>query len=148
MAGWRQMVSWKRFLVALALVVVALQLVPVSRTNPRVTSEIVAPAAVHAVLKRACYDCHSHETKWPWYSYVAPVSWLVAKDVRDGRRHMNFSEWGSYIADKQEAKIRSIWEQVSEGEMPLAIYLPMHPEAKLTEADRAVLKQWALPEMP
>jgi hypothetical protein len=141
-------VTWRRVLLVVAVVAVILQLVPVDRTNPPVVSEIAAPTAVHEVLRRACYDCHSNETRWPWYAYVAPVSWLVAKDVHDGRRHLNFSTWGTYIADKQEAKIQEIWEVVSEEEMPLPIYLPMHPEAKLSDADRAALQQWAVPELP
>lgn len=131
--------------IAALVIAVAIQLVPVDRKNPPVASEIQAPDDVHAILTRACYDCHSNSTKWPWYSYVAPVSWLVAKDVRNGRKAMNFSDWGSYTPHKQESKIQEIWEQVSDDKMPLKIYRPMHPEAKLTDADRAALKSWATP---
>jgi len=136
----------RRVLFALAVLAVGIQFVPVRRTNPPVTAEIQAPADVHAILRRACYDCHSSETRWPWYAHVAPVSWLVAKDVADGRRKMNFSDWGTYHVDRQETKIREIWEEVSTDEMPLAIYRPLHPEAKLTDADRTILREWALPE--
>jgi hypothetical protein len=136
----------RRFLLALAVIAVGIQLIPVRRTNPPVTADISAPAEVHAILRRACYDCHSNETRWPWYAHVQPVSWLVAKDVADGRRKMNFSEWGTYHADRQETKIEEIWEEIAKDEMPLAIYRPLHPEAKLTDADRAVIKQWAQPE--
>jgi hypothetical protein len=76
------------------------------------------------------------------------VSWLLARDVSTGRRHMNFSAWGSYTPDKQDSKIQEIWEQVSQDQMPLWFYRPMHPDAKLTDADRAVLKAWAIPEVP
>jgi heme-binding protein len=138
----------KRGLIAAGAVAVAIQLVPIHRTNPPVTSDIQVSADVHGVLRRACYDCHSNETRWPWYSHVAPVSWLVARDVSMGRRHMNFSEWGQYSADKQESKIRSIWEQVSHDEMPLWFYRPLHPDAKLTDADRALVRAWAVPELP
>jgi len=139
----------KRALLSTAAVVIAIQLVPIRRTNPAVTSDILASGEVHAILKRACYDCHSNETRWPWYGYVAPVSWLVARDVSMGRRHMNFSEWGQYSADKQESKIKSIWDQVSQDQMPLWFYRPLHPDAKLTDADRALLKAWAVPpELP
>jgi Haem-binding domain len=136
------------FLIALAVGFVGIQFVPVRRTNPPVTAEIQAPIDVQAVLERACYDCHSNETRWPWYSRVAPVSWLVAKDVADGRKKMNFSEWGTYHPDRQESKIEEIWEEVSKDEMPLAIYRPLHPEAKLTDADRALIERWALPVEP
>ena len=143
---------WKRWLrlaaIAAAVIALGIQFVPVSRTNPPVVAEIEAPADVHAILKRACYDCHSNETKWPWYAYVAPVSWLIEKDVRQGRKRMNFSEWGNYHPDRQESKIQEILEQVEAGTMPLSIYLPMHPEAKLSDAERALLKQWALPVEP
>jgi hypothetical protein len=137
---------FRRVVLALGVVALGIQFVPVQRTNPPVTAEIRAPAEVHAILRRACYDCHSNQTRWPWYAHVAPVSWLVAKDVADGRRKLNFSDWGTYHVDRQETKIHEIWEEVSTGEMPLAIYRPLHPEAKLTEADRAVLGQWAHPE--
>lgn len=136
----------RRFLLALAVVAVGMQFVPVRRTNPPAAADISAPAEVHAILRRACYDCHSNETRWPWYGYVAPVSWLVARDVAEGRKRLNFSDWGTYLADRQETKIREIWEQIAEDEMPLAIYRPLHPEAKLTDADRATIRQWALPE--
>lgn len=134
----------RRFLLALCAIFAGMQFIPVQRTNPPVVSDIVAPADVHAVLRRACYDCHSNETKWPWYGYVAPSSWLVASDVMKGRRKLNFSEWGTYIADRQESKIREIWEQVEKDEMPLAIYRPLHPEARLTDGDRALIERWAL----
>ena len=78
---------------ALAVVLAGIQLVPVERTNPPVESEVAAPPAARAVLRRACYDCHSHETRGPWYAQVAPISWLVANDVQEGRRELNCSQW-------------------------------------------------------
>jgi len=112
-------------------------------TNPAGTGEIQAPADVAKVLQRACYDCHSNQTTWPWYSQIAPVSWLVARDVNEGRRHLNFSVWDSYEPAKKAKKLEHVASEVKEGEMPMAIYVPMHPEAKLTEADRALLIAWA-----
>ena len=123
---------------------VAIQLVPVDRSRPPVESEIPAPPEVRAILERACYDCHSHETQWPWYGYVAPASWLLAYDVREGREHMNFSTWGRYSAKKQAKKREEIPEEVDEGEMPPWFYLPLHPEARLDDADRETLRRWAL----
>ncbi|MEW6434862.1 MAG: heme-binding domain-containing protein [Myxococcota bacterium] len=120
-----------------------LQLVPVERTNPPVTAEIKAPDDVKAILKRACWDCHSNETVWPWYSRVAPVSFLVRHDVVDGRKHLNFSEWGTYKPERKEKKQKECGEEVSEGEMPLAIYVPLHPEAKLSQADKQAIEDWA-----
>jgi len=128
---------------ALAALFLAAQLVPVDRTNPAVEREISAPAEVHSVLKRACYDCHSNETVWPWYSRVAPISWQVAQDVREGRAALNFSVWNRLGAEEQSEAMVASWEEVVEGEMPPWFYLPSHPKARLTEADRALLREWS-----
>lgn len=132
-----------KVVLGLVAVLVVLQLVPIDRTNPPVTGEIDAPADVKAVLKRACWDCHSNETVWPWYSRVAPVSFLVKRDVADGRKHLNFSEWKTYKPERRAKKLKETAEEVGEGQMPMAIYLPMHPEAKLSEADKKLLVDWA-----
>src|SRR6187401_2020529 len=113
----KRVLKW--ILIGGAALFVVIQLVPVDRTNPTGGKPFDAPANVQAIVKRACYDCHSNETKWPWYAYVAPVSWLVAKDVREARRRLNFSDWGNYHPDRQEHKIQEIWEQVEAGTMPL-----------------------------
>jgi len=99
---------------------------------------------VRAVLRRACYDCHSHETVWPWYSKVAPVSWLVAHDVHEGRQKLNFSTWNRYTPKQQVKKSKESWEEVAAGEMPLWYYLPVHRDAALSAEDRALLRTWAL----
>jgi hypothetical protein len=104
---------------------------------------VPAPTEVLAVLERACYDCHSHETKWPWYSRVAPVSWLVAHDVREGREELNFSTWNRLDSKKQVKAMHESWEEVEEGKMPPWFYLPPHPEARLTAEDREVLRAWS-----
>ena len=124
---------------------IAIQFKPVERTNPPVEGDIDAPPEVAAILHRSCYDCHSHETRWPWYARVAPASWLLERDVRGGRRKLNFSKWGGYDARRRANKLEEIVEQTSQGEMPLWFYLPLHPSAKLSEADRAVLAKWAAP---
>jgi hypothetical protein len=112
-------------MLALAALVV-IQLVPVDTSNPPVTADVPAGPPVKAVLRRACYDCHSNETTWPWYSRVAPVSWLVARDVREGRAELNFSVWDRYTTQQQVKKLKESWEQVAEGEMPPWFYLPAH----------------------
>ena len=125
------------------LVLVGIQFIPVNSSNPPVEEEILASPEVKAILKRACYDCHSHETIWPRYSRVAPVSWLLAWDVGEGREELNFSTWNRYSQKKREKIIREIWEEVDEGEMPPWFYLPLHPEARLSDSDRVVLRAWA-----
>lgn len=131
----------KIILAIIVLLLVGIQLVPVQRTNPEVVSDFAGPAEVQAILERSCYDCHSNETAWPWYSYVAPVSWLVAHDVNEGRAHLNFSDWGPaldnpYIRNK-------IHDMVASGEMPLDVYLLMHPEAEVSDEELAALEAWA-----
>ena len=120
---------------AFGIVLVALvgiQFVPVERTNPPVRNDLGAPAEVDAILRGACYDCHSNETRWPWYARVAPMSWFLSNHVEDGRREMNFSEWP--VVD---------FEAVQEGEMPLRSYKLLHPEARLTPEQVEILVGWA-----
>ncbi len=123
-----------------------LQLIPVDRTNPPVEREIAAALPLKSILKRACYDCHSNETVWPWYSRVAPVSWLVAWDVKEGREELNFSTWNRYDAEQRGKKLRESWEEVEEGEMPPWFYVALHPEARLSDRDRQILRAWAGPQ--
>lgn len=133
----------RRFLKPLLLGALALaavvQVVPYGRshTNPPVTGEPPWDSpATRELAKRACFDCHSNETVWPWYSHVAPVSWLVQRDTDEGRRKLNFSEWNKPQKEADEAA-----KAVREGEMPMWIYLPTHPEARLTDAEKQALIQ-------
>jgi hypothetical protein len=133
-----------KILVAFACALLLIQFVPVNRENPPVESEVPAPPQVRQILERSCYDCHSHQTRWPWYGYVAPLSWLVAHDVSEAREHLNFSTWDRYDAKKRRKNLEELWEEVEEGEMPLWYYLPLHPEARLGEAELAQLRSWAV----
>ncbi len=130
-------------LVLILILLFGIQLIPVTMSNPPIEEQISTSPEVKAVLKRACYDCHSYETVWPGYSQVAPVSWLLAWDVREGREELNFSTWNRYGQKKRNKMIKEIWEEVEEGEMPPWFYLPLHPEAGLSDQDRGVLKEWA-----
>ncbi|NNM05182.1 MAG: heme-binding domain-containing protein [Gemmatimonadetes bacterium] len=122
---------------------VGIQFVPVDRSNPPVPGEISAPDQVMEVLRGACYDCHSNETQWPWYSRVAPVSWWIAQHVRIGRNNLNFSEWESMTAEDRAEARKDIWDEVEKGSMPHSDYLRMHPEAVLTEPQRQALLLWS-----
>jgi hypothetical protein len=130
--------------VALVCAFLLAQLFPVRRENPPVESEVPASTEVRRILRDACYDCHSHETRWPWYSHVAPFSWLVAHDVSNAREHLDFSAWERYDAREQRKKLEEVWEEVEEGEMPLWYYLLLHPEARLGEDDERRLRAWAM----
>ncbi len=126
-----------RVLLVLAALGLAIQLVPYGRdhSNPPVVAEPKWDTPrTRELFFRACADCHSNATKWPLYSRVAPVSWLVYNDVQEGREHLNISEWNRPQKDADEAS-----EKLQEGEMPLPIYLPFHPEARLAPADKAAL---------
>ncbi len=138
----RSVSRWRWVLVAGIGVLAAIQLVPIDRSNPAVESEPPAPADVRAILERSCYDCHSNETRWPWYSYLAPLSWLVRYDVTHAREHMNFSTWDHYSPSKKRDHLEEIWEQVEKGEMPLWFYLPLHPQARLSQRDKDLLYAW------
>lgn len=133
-------------LIVLVLALIVIQFIPVDRSNPPVTMNVTAPEGVQQVLRNSCYACHSNETVWPWYSKIAPVSWYVADDVHEGRRHLNFSTWDKYSPEKRLRKIEEAFEEVSEGGMPLPNYVRMHPGAKLSEADVDVFKQWLIAE--
>ena len=129
---------------ATAIAVAALiQFVPVRRDNPPVLTDVEAPREVKAILERSCYDCHSNRTRWPWYSRVAPVSWLVARDVHEGREELNFSDWPAFDLEKQDDHLKHIKKQVEKGKMPLPIYLSMHPRARLSESERRIVVDWA-----
>lgn len=138
----RGIAKWAIAILTIALVVI--QFVPVDRTNPPIETEVPATAEVRAVLRRACYDCHSNETVWPWYSRIAPMSWLVARDVHKGREELNFSTWNRLTTKEQVKALHESWEAVEDGEMPLWFYLPAHPEARLSAQDRSVLRAWSL----
>lgn len=125
--------------VLFVLAFIGIQFVPVDRSNPPITTDIPAPADVKQVLRNSCYDCHSNETVWPWYSKVAPVSWYISDDVRVGRGHLNFSNWDLL----SERKKSHTMEEITDGGMPLPNYVKMHPEAKLSTADLKLLEDWA-----
>jgi hypothetical protein len=127
---------------ALAVVFLGMQVVPVAgKDNPPVIADFEESKEVEDILRRACYDCHSHEVRWPWYASLAPASWLLASDVVEGRKAFNFSDWPEDEDDRQFAREQAL-EQVQDGEMPPWFYTPMHPEANLTAADMAILEKW------
>ena len=139
------MLRW--ILIGVAAVLVLIQLVPVDRSNPPATEKLVMPDNVQQIMQRSCFDCHSNETVWPWYSYVAPVSWLVKHDVEEGREHLNFSEWDKLNQKRKMKRLEEIVEEVEEGKMPMPIYLIMHGDAEVSAAELAVLREWTQQEL-
>jgi len=129
--------------VAFCVAFIAIQFVPVSRSNPPVQGDFRGSTEVVSVLRRACYDCHSNQTVWPWYSRVAPVSWVIAHDVTEGRAELNFSTWDQLSTEKQAKAMKESWKEVAEGEMPTWYYVVLHPEARLSANDQSVLQAWS-----
>jgi hypothetical protein len=132
------------FLTAI-IVVAGIQFIQPERNNPPVNLKMTFEATANPskqitdILHRSCYNCHSNSTQWPLYSHVAPVSWFIADDVKQGRRHLNFSEWGRLTKEETHVKLQDICQEVSGGEMPLYLYTLMHKEAKLSPQDKALL---------
>ena len=130
-----------KLIVGLVGLFVLMQVVIPAKTNPpsdpamSLKAAKPAAAAAVAVLERSCRDCHSNDTTWPWYSHVAPVSWLVARAGNEGRREFNMSEFGTWEPKKQQHKLEEACAQVKEGEMPMWIYVIQHAEAKLQPGD-------------
>lgn len=143
------MLRWlKRVILPLFAVLLLIQVFQPARTNPLIdpkreihTNLAVAPSVTN-VLARSCNDCHSNRTVWPWYSGVAPASWLVVSDVNRGRKVLNFSEWNTYGAKEQREHLEEICKEVTEGEMPGFSYTLMHRDAKLSKADVAAVCGW------
>ena len=141
---------WIRRLMLAALVVLAVsQLFRPARTNPltdparQIDAHLTIDPPVAAVLSRSCNDCHSNRTVWPWYSHVAPASWLVVSDVNRGRKALNFSEWSTYGAKQQREHLGEICKEVEEREMPGFSYTLMHRDAALSKAEVAAVCRWA-----
>lgn len=135
----RRMFKYSGF--GVVLFFIGSQFVQPDRTNPPVdpasSFEAVAgpDAETAAILKRACYDCHSNTTEWPWYSQLAPASWLVAEDVKDGRARLNFSQWNLLSPEMSKRRLQKACARVRSGDMPPWQYLLMHPEARLSDRD-------------
>ena len=142
----RKVVKWS--LVVLGVPLLLIQLVRPERANPQfdpawsIESRTHMPAEVAAIIDRSCKDCHSNETRWPWYSNLAPVSWLVADDVKAGRRQLNFSEWARYSQDEADARLTYIAFAARERTMPKPSYLRLHPSARLSDEEIETLSRW------
>ena len=135
----------KKFLIVLAIILVLIQFVRIDKTNPELVIEndfieIMKPKAeITSMIKASCYDCHSNQSNYPWYTNVAPVSWLVKNHINEGRRHFNFSEWNQYSLEDRKEILHECAEEVVEKVMPMKPYLLVHSEAHLTDEQRTQL---------
>ncbi len=135
----------KKLLLFVIIVFIGMQFVPYNVPADVPDKEgdaLQAPKEVEAILKRSCYDCHSNHTNFPWYSSVAPVSFFTKMHVKEGREHMNFSTWNSY-SDEKKAKFLEKIPKAIKSKMPLPSYLLIHKDAKLTDADKKAISDWA-----
>jgi hypothetical protein len=138
--------------IVLAIIFAGLQFIRPARTNPPVDEARTIQAHIHitpeiaTILDRSCNDCHSNQTRWPWYSNIAPVSWFVINHVNVGRREMNLSDWAQYSQDDQQGFLKKICREVKGGAMPLTSYLRLHREAKLSSEDVKMLCDWSSAE--
>ncbi len=124
-----------------------MQLVPVRIANPPSRGDVAAPPEVEQTLRRSCYDCHSNQTQWPWYTRIAPLSWLVAHDVNAGRRQINFSQWSDYFPATRARKLKWMDRALRGEAMPPWPYRAMHPSSRLGPADRDRLQRWIAAEL-
>lgn len=143
----RKTLKW--LAIVLFTLFLAAQLYQPERTNPSVDESktifatLNVPPDVKTILDRSCSDCHTNNTQWPWYSYVAPTSWLTARDVKNGRSNMNLSIWGTYKKTKQAGKLDDISEQLTTDKMPLKPYRMMHPGSVLSKQEIDLVSRWA-----
>jgi hypothetical protein len=126
-----------------------IQLFRPARTNPQTPPDLSldavnpVPAQVHQLLHTACFNCHSNQTVWPWYSKVAPFSWVIADDVKRARRQLNFSEWGGYDTSEKAHDLKKVRDILKEGDMPPWDYRLVHSDARLSDAEITTLRNWA-----
>jgi Haem-binding domain len=138
----------KKILFGLLAIIIIIQFFRIDKTNPEISKadDFVEinnpPEEITAILKSSCYDCHSNETKYPWYSNIAPVSWWVKDHINEGRDELNFSEWGTFKEKRKDHKLEECVEMLEEGEMPLDEYTWTHSEAKLTTDQKTQLINW------
>lgn len=134
--------------IVFGIIFAAVQFIRPELNNPPVTADLQAPPEVKQILKTSCYSCHSNETKLPWFDEVVPAYWLVTSDVKEARKHLNFSEIGKLPAAEQKGLLFEAISNIQMGAMPLPSYRYVHPGSRVTPAQLAVLKAWLSPPAP
>ncbi|WP_267401895.1 MULTISPECIES: heme-binding domain-containing protein [unclassified Chryseobacterium] len=138
----------KKILIVVLVAFIIIQFFPIDKTNPAPTPGMdflkikKTPTDVAKIINTSCYDCHSNETKYPWYADIAPSSWLVKNHINEGRKHLNFSTFAVYEPKRQAHKLEECIEMVEKKEMPLESYYIGHQDAKLTDEQRKILVQY------
>jgi hypothetical protein len=132
----------------LCVLAIGIQFIRPELTNPPVTAEIQAPPEVKEILRTSCYNCHSNETKLAWFDQISPAYWMVAQDVKEARRHVNFSEVGSLPVAQQKGILFEAVNEIQLGAMPLPSYVRVHPHAEISPEQLAVLRAYLTAPMP
>ena len=139
---------YKKILLALLIVFIAIQFIqPAHNISGQVlptdiTKTVNVPDKVLDIFKNACYDCHSNNTRYPWYVHIQPMGWMMARHIKNGKDNLNFNDFGSYSKRKQANKLRSIETSIKEGTMPLSSYVSMHTDARLSAEDKKLFTDW------
>jgi len=139
----------KKILLGLLIVLIIIQFIRpgLNRSNEilstDMTKTIIAPENVQRILKTACYDCHSNNTNYPWYSRIQPFGWLLAGHIKKGKAELNFNEFGSYSLRRRISKLNGIANSIKDGTMPLSSYTMVHKSARLSKENKALLIDWA-----
>lgn len=144
----KKKLSLKNIGITLLLLLVVFQFFRIDKTTKELIPEkdfttlSNMPTELASVLKNSCYDCHSDQPRYPWYTNVAPLSWWIKSHINEGSKHLNFSVWGNYPAKKVDHKLKECVEMLEENEMPLSSYLIMHGDSKLSAAQKTELMNW------
>ena len=139
-----------KILFVLAILFIAIQFIPSSQnvdgqeSETDISKSVNMPNKIQSVLKNACYDCHSDNTNYPWYSKIQPVRWMMDRHVKEGKQEINFSEFGSYSTRSKISKLKGIANSIQHNDMPLSSYRLMHKSANLSDADKNLIVTWAL----
>ena len=142
------MTRTKKIVLGLVVALVAVQLIQPAHNNSKqvvptdFAKVFTVPGNVQSILQKACYDCHSNHTVYPWYSNIQPMAWVLANHIKEGKDKLNFSEFGNYRTRRQASKLKDIAGQVKSNEMPIASYKMMHPNARLSEAEKRLIIVW------
>ncbi len=138
----------KKILLALLIVFIAIQFIQPARNKsgqvlPTNFAKVyTVPGNIQSILQNACYDCHSNSTSYPWYSNIQPMAWIMARHIKNGKEELNFSEFGSYTSRRQISKLKGMANQIKDNEMPIWSYKMMHKSARLSQAEKTLIKDW------
>lgn len=138
----------KRILLVILVVFIALQFIRPAKNNSGAVQQadmqthFNVPDSVAGILKTSCYDCHSNNTRYPWYANIQPVGWLLNNHIQEGKKELNFNDFAAYSKRRQASKLRSIQNSVKDGSMPLSSYTLIHSDAKLSETNKALIIEW------